>query len=495
MKTRPALPGTVLSQRIWITMDLWDCATVQNTRNAGMWQIDDKALKPLNVGVRLARVRGQVFYLVGGILRDRLMGRPCSDFDFALRDAAAMSRQFAKAAGGTRVPLDTTPGRETFRVVLDKTLTFDFSELCGSTIEEDLAARDFTINAMAMPLNDFLQGKDTVLDPHGGKEDIRSGRVRMVADSAFKSDPLRLLRAFRFAMQLDFKIEADTIDRIARDREAIGTVAPERIWQEWKLFLYEGRVFCLLRLMDKTGLLAELLPELEPLRGFHADALDARETGLRAIKELQNVLFPEGKKISEFPSPVLDREHKALLLLGALLSGLQPARSIFKTPAVPPNAVPDLLKRLRASNAESAWIDRSLGCCREFCDALTDFAAPRPDRTRLYRFVKRWENELEGGLAIAWAIVSTLPQTGSISKEACLQAARTVKDFFHEDYLPAIRKEPLLKGKDLIERFELTPSPLFSDILERVEEERVLGTIRTVEEAERTARKWIENQG
>ncbi len=446
----------------------------------------------------IASERAARLYLVGGTVRDHFLGKDCSDFDFALRDAAQLARAFARETCGALVPLDTTPGRETFRVVVAKTQTFDFSELAGDSIETDLAARDFTCNAMALALDDFLQGSDTILDPHGGRADIRDQKIRMVSDTAFQADPLRLLRAFRFAIQLDFKIEGSTIDCIARDKKTLSLVAAERIWHEWKLFLQAGRVFCLLKLMDKTGLLSEVLPELEPLRRMRAHSRDARDTGLQSIKELQNVLFPEGEKRSRFPAPDLATEKKALLLMAALLSGLKPAQEIFNT-TVPPSsspesAVADLLKRLRASNAESEWIERTLLCCREFLQSLAAFAKSAPDRLRLYRFVKRWEKEWTGGLCIAWALVSTLPQDGPLSPDSCLQAADNVKAFFEQDYLPAMQQGPLLKGKDLIERFALSPSPLFSDILARVEEERVLGTIRTVEEAERTARKLIENQ-
>ena len=149
---------------------------------------------------------GDGAWLVGGAVRDRLLGRGTGDFDVAVAATReTLARALARAAGGH--PFALSEGFGAWRVVArDHRWQLDLLPLGGDTIEEDLAQRDLTINAIAEP----LAGGEPV-DPFGGIDDLRAGRLRMVSPGAFAADPLRTLRLARLACELGFEVEPDTL--------------------------------------------------------------------------------------------------------------------------------------------------------------------------------------------------------------------------------------------------------------------------------------------
>ena len=141
-------------------------------------------------------------YLVGGLVRDQLLGRPLRDIDLAIDgDAIEVAREFADAHGGAFYVMDDE--HNVARVILQDT-HIDFAQLRG-TLREDLATRDFTINAMARQL-----GSNELSDPFHGHKHIEQRQVCAVSDEVFANDPVRLLRAIRIAGELGFEIGAHT---------------------------------------------------------------------------------------------------------------------------------------------------------------------------------------------------------------------------------------------------------------------------------------------
>ncbi len=165
-------------------------------------------------------------YIVGGAIRDTLLGREALDVDFACRDAAKTAQRFARDTGGRLVNL----GRErfiTFRVVA-ATYVFDFSEIEGDSILADLRRRDLTVNAMAIGVK---PGTD-LLDPYHGVLDLKRKMVRMVDAKNFIDDPLRMLKTARIATSLGFEIDQDTIEAIRLHGSMLAAVARERVAYE-----------------------------------------------------------------------------------------------------------------------------------------------------------------------------------------------------------------------------------------------------------------------
>jgi hypothetical protein len=197
---------------------------------------------------------GEEAWVVGGAVRDELLGRELVDLDIATREPERAARAYAKRSGGAPFPLSERHGA--WRVALDGGETVDFTPLPGS-IEDDLATRDFTINAIARP----LAGGGPV-DPFGGQADLEERRLRAVGESVFGDDPLRLLRAVRLEDELDLRLDEET-ERLVREHASLaGSPAGERILAELRRLSPSGY-----RRLDGLGL-------LQPLGGRIEDRLD-----------------------------------------------------------------------------------------------------------------------------------------------------------------------------------------------------------------------------
>src|SRR2546421_2387676 len=167
---------------------------------------------------------GEEAWVVGGAVRDGLLGRELLDLDIAVRDPKRAARAYAKRSGGAPFPLSERHGA--WRVALDDGRTVDFTPLPGS-VEDDLATRNFTINAIARP----LAGGEPV-DPFGGQEDLEARRLRAVRESVFEDDPLRLLRAVRLEDELDLRLDEETEALLREHAGLVTRPAGQRILAE-----------------------------------------------------------------------------------------------------------------------------------------------------------------------------------------------------------------------------------------------------------------------
>jgi hypothetical protein len=188
---------------------------------------------------------GQDAWIVGGAVRDELFGREVIDLDIACREPETTARAYAKRSGGAPFPLSERHGA--WRVALDGGRTVDFTPL-DHGIEDDLATRDFTINAIAVP----LAGGDPV-DPYRGLADLEAKVLRAVSPTVFADDPLRLLRAVRLEDELGFRVEPETERLVREQAELVKRPARERSLAELVRLSVDGY-----RRADEVGLLAPL---------------------------------------------------------------------------------------------------------------------------------------------------------------------------------------------------------------------------------------------
>jgi poly(A) polymerase len=207
-------------------------------------------------------------WVVGGGLRDAMLGRVVADVDLAIDgDAAAAAAAVARAHRAGRFPLSSAFGA--WRIT-GGSLPFqvDITPIQGGSLAADLALRDLTVNAMALPLT----GAPTIVDPHGGGQDLAACRLRSVGPRAFAEDPVRILRAARLAEQLGFAIDPATAAEARTAAPDLWAKAPERLRDE----LY--RILCMrgasgaLSTLDALGGLGVLIPELEQSRGLDQSA-------------------------------------------------------------------------------------------------------------------------------------------------------------------------------------------------------------------------------
>jgi len=234
-------------------------------------------------------LRGEDAWIVGGAVRDLLLGRQVLDLDVACRDPRAAAHRFAKRFGGAAFPLSERHGA--WRVATQGAEeTVDFTPL-PSGIEADLATRDFTFNAIAIPV-----GGDDPVDPHGGRADLDAHIVRAVSDSVFQDDPVRLLRAVRLEDELGFHMDGRTELLLRASTELVAHPAGERILAELRRMSPTGY-----RRLDEVGL-------LEPLGGAldgPFEALDDADFRLVAVFGKGLAKLPISRSLRRYSSALL----------------------------------------------------------------------------------------------------------------------------------------------------------------------------------------------
>jgi hypothetical protein len=196
-----------------------------------------------------ARIRetlgGEEAWIVGGAVRDLLLGRPVLDLDVACREPREAAHRYARLFGGAVFPLSEQHGA--WRIATGAEKTVDFTPLPDG-IERDLATRDFTFNAIAVPV-----GGGDPCDPHDGRSDLRAGIVRAVSDTVFTDDPLRLLRAVRLEDELGFRMDERTEELVRAAVDLVARPAGERTLAELRRLSADGY-----RRLDELGLLGPL---------------------------------------------------------------------------------------------------------------------------------------------------------------------------------------------------------------------------------------------
>lgn len=230
-------------------------------------------------------------YLVGGSVRDYVMERACHDLDFAVpSQALELGRKIAHVLRAAFYVLD--PERETARVVVTgahgERIFVDIATLNGGTIEADLAARDFTINAMAVDLTNWH-----LLDPYAGRTDLSARRLRLVSEQGIAQDPIRALRGVRLAAELGLTLEPETERILARDGKMLEFESAERVRDELVRILALPNATEPIRRLEHLDLLPCIAPELVALKGVTQSAphqFDVWEHTLLTVVRLEHLL-------------------------------------------------------------------------------------------------------------------------------------------------------------------------------------------------------------
>jgi tRNA nucleotidyltransferase/poly(A) polymerase len=408
-------------------------------------------------------------YLVGGCVRDLLLGRPPDDYDVAvLGDSRAYAQTLAAAAGGRIVEIGK-PAFRLWRVVAPGGI-IDVTAAAGATIAEDLRHRDFTINALAL---DITTG--AIIDVTGGRQDLTAETIRMVSAAAFRNDPVRLIRAFRLQARFDFSIEAGTLAAISRDADRITRPAGERVREEFFKMLGADRSAPALQGMARTGLLTALFP------GLTRAGENALERAVAAHQHLESLLcdlpacFPD---TAEMLMRELTLNRRILLKCAAVLS------------RVP--EIPAIAQSLRLSRHDAARLE---GLIRHHAAALGMLAAPRPPSPRaVTRFFREAHAVLPDLLLNAAADLMAAPAAPEERSQEIRSLATELLHTYAFAHTPRLHSPPPISGNDLIREFGLKPSALFKQILDSVEEERLSRSELGRAEALEMVRTYLKHQ-
>lgn len=457
-------------------------------------------------------------FLVGGYLRDLLLGRETRDLDLALSgDVLELGRRAAVALGGTFVALHEE--HAVARIVLpvrDSPVRYvDVARLRGD-IESDLAARDFTVNAMALPLDSLDSPSRAIIDPFHGRDDLSKKTIRAIGDAVFRNDSLRLMRGPRLCVELGFDLDPATAETIRRDAPLLAKAAPERRRDELARIFETQRAATGLRLLDGLGLLDVVLPEVTAARGVpqpkehywdvfqhlletvvsldvmlaEQQPADARVAVFWRELWVQLSLFPELR--AHFSEETAEgRTRGGLLKLAGLLHDVAKPETkrveesgrvrFFGHPQLGAQKAEAILKGLRYSGAETRLVAVAV---EEHMRPMQLGAGGPPTRRALYRFFR---DTGEAAFDVLFL---------SLADHMAARGPRLTPLTWHRHvayiaYLLQRRRDELLvepvprllTGHDLIAELGLTPGGLIGRLLKQIEEARAVGEISTREEA------------
>lgn len=439
--------------------------------------------------IRTLRECGHLAYLVGGCVRDLLLGRDPADYDIATNatppevmrifpETYAVGAQF----GVVLVPIATASSanidcidvagtvatdHSTSGVVEVATFRSDVSYSDGrhpdevrfsKTPREDVERRDFTINGMM-----FDPESEEVLDFVGGKKDLRAGIIRTIGDPKrrFTEDKLRMLRAVRFAARFGYTIDPATEAAIQELASAIHQVSAERVRDELTKMLIEGWARRAFLLLDETGLLAQVLPEISAMKGveqppqYHPEG----DVFVHTLLLLESLPYPCSRTLA----------------WGALL------HDVGKPPTF--RLAPD---RIRFDGHVEVGVKMAEAICRRFHFANDDteqILALVENHMRFADVTRMKESTLKRFLRL-----ERFEEHLDLHRMDCMSSHRdlTLYEFTREKFatMPAeaMRPAPLVNGRDLIE-MGYAPGPLFKEVLSAVEDAQLEGALTSREAA------------
>ena len=419
---------------------------------------DDPILRALTT---FARERGVQLYLVGGSVRDVLLGRQTTDIDFTLAsNAIQFAKAFAATIGAIAIALEENP--PTARVIVKSDSTsqppqrsMDFAQFRAASLTDDLRLRDLTINAMAIALENVEtftrmtreQILCRVIDPCGGMKDLKTGVLRFPSQQVVIADPVRLLRIYRFAAQLDFELSQEAIDLVTAYRSMLSDVAGERCRDELMKIFHVKKAHPYLQQMEASGLLTQVVPSIKET--------PRTLTALETFEENPIPLFLQAyrKEIERYlrEEVSVETDRRSLIKLSLLLG----------------DNVADIGKRLRFSRKAGQFMECLISGSKTLKNII-----PQLTRKQINHFLRNHASDWWGILLYSAAVY---PMDSAILKQ--------IADTYYEHILPICKQGRLITGDDLIQEFHLKEGTQIGALLKEIEDRQFDGEIRTRAEA------------
>jgi len=461
---------------------------------------------PLVVLARRALPDEAGAWIVGGAVRDAILGREVTDLDLAVGgDPERAAKALARAGDGFAFELSSEFA--TWRAAgRDRDWQIDATALRGATIEADLGARDFTVGAVAVPL-----GGGEPIDPFGGIDDLERRLLRVVAADALRADPLRLLRAARLAADLGLDLEPGTAALVRAESGLAAGPAGERQLAELRRLIGGPDPLRGVALLDELGLTAAVLPELEALRGVeqgpnhhldvHGHTLAVLEQTLAVESDLVRFAGAERAAATRelLDEPLADEiSHGTALRFGALLHDIgKPATkgerdghvTFIGHDSVGAEIVGGICRRLRASGRLSRHLQ---ALTREHLRlGFMVHEAPLP-RRRIYEYLRATQPVAADVTLLTVADRLSARGSGPFATEEAIEAHLGLARQMLAAALDWRRDgppEPLLRGGELAADLGIAPGPELGDLLAELEAAQYAGEVSTREEALERARR------
>jgi tRNA nucleotidyltransferase/poly(A) polymerase len=434
-----------------------------------------------------------------------------TDFDFAVPgDGLVVARRVADALKAAFYPL--APERKTGRVVWEGPagsgrIYLDFAKYRGATLEEDLADRDFTINAMALSLADPPQ----LIDPRQGRQDLTNGQIRASSKLVFQQDPVRVLRAIRQAIEFGFTIAPGTEQLLGQAAPQLPQISPERQRDELLKLLATPAPGRAVQSLQRLAVLPHILPEVEATVGVTQSAphyLDVFDHTARALDVWAEMLRSAWTEIpANLQTEV--RQYLAEVLAGELPQGAAITLALLlhdsgKAETRTEEATPQGLKiRFLGHEQKSAKISRRVMARFRFSSQATQFVESvvahhmRPlllvneklSRRAIYRLFRESSGPTyQAGAAVALHALADQratypPGQGQAKEEVLRRVVQRLLEAYFEQRAQVIDPPPLLTGRDLIETLGLAEGRLVGQLLAQLKEAQATGQVNDQEEA------------
>ncbi len=451
-------------------------------------------------------------YLVGGTVRDFLLKRETQDLDVAVNmDSAKLAEELALKLNASLVPIGRTYGLT--RLIVDAhghQQTIDITAYEGDILD-DLARRDFTIDAMALPLRKGSSPDVDLIDPLNATQDLKKKLIRAVNPSALEVDPARLLRAARLAAQLGFSIEASTRELIKSRASLISTIAQERVRDELMKLLAQPNSAKHLRMLDDLNLLCAIVPELEAARGVQQPKehhWDVFYHSIEAVQAVEKVVQEPSLRDSDpvlkfvpwhttfdgyFQQEVSDGFSRfTLLKLTALLHDIAKPQTktieetgrmrFFGHPQEGAEVADAVLKRLRFSGRGISMV------CKMIKFHLRPSQMNQPGELPTRRAIYKYYRDM-GDVAIDTMFLNLADYLAARGPNIDMQDWETHCRVIEHVLSSRLETQgsqvvyKLIDGHDIMQTFGLTSGPLIGELLQLVQEAQGAGEITTREEA------------
>jgi len=463
--------------------------------------------------IRLVLEKGVPCFVAGGYVRELVLGRQGKDMDLVVpAGAIPLARSLADATAGAFYVLDRDT--DAARIVYSEPLewTVDVAAMRAPDIVADLRLRDFTINAMAIDLHDVMDANPPILDPCNGRDDLRAGVLRAVGPESFQRDPVRLLRAVRFAAILDLMIEPETQSWILRDADLLSQPSAERIRYELALIVAADNAADHLRLLDRLGLLHPILPEVASLKGVSQSpphVHDVFEHTLVTVSQAERLSRTNMARLdpdeAEYLSPfaqALQAHFAQILCEGRTRATLLKFAAVLHDVGKPATRQVDEHGGIRATGHEALGqlmakeaLRRLRFCSQEIRLASTIVShhmrpgwllkAPPITLRAVYRFFR--DTGDAGVDVVILALADQLATRGETLERGhwrdYLQLAALMLDHYFNRPSQAVDPPPLISGEDVMRTLRLKPGPEVGCLLEAVREAQASGAVSTREDA------------
>ena len=455
----------------------------------------------------LAPVPGDA-WVVGGGLRDALTGRAVADVDIVVAgDPEAAAKALSRAHGASRFQLSRDFGA--WRLT-GGTLPWqvDVMPVLGGTLDEDLSRRDFTVNALAMPVT----GDPVIIDRHGGLADLDAGRLALVSPAALEADPVRVLRLARIAHQLGFAVDPSARDAARRAAPAVRSAPGERVMEEFARIICAGDPVAVIDTLDSLGGLAALVPELDDCRGVDQSEYHHLDVLGHTMEVLGNVVAIERDPEAIFRgnAPVVaaslaqpladDLARGQALRITALLHDMAKAATRGVTPEgrvtfighdqMGADMADGLMRHLRTSNRLRDFVVHGV---RQHL--VLGFMVHRQPLSLVQqdRFLRRVAPDPVEAivLSVADRLVTDGPRTTPIQITRHLALARELL----AAHVAIGAREPIrsaIDGAELAQMLGRRPGPWVAEILIAIREQMLMGRLDDRASTERFARAWGE---